>query len=79
MRAVVLSWFLCFAFAAAAGEPVNLRLLTSEKIPFNYVENQQISGISIDMLQLLFDGKLPAPVELMPWPRAYATALQQKP
>lgn len=53
------------------------RILTSEKMPFNYLEDKQISGLSVDLLQLLFAGKLPAPVELMPWPRAYATALAQ--
>jgi len=61
-----------------AAEPLQLRLLTSEKKPFNYLENQQITGISVDLLQQLFAGELPAAVELMPWPRAYDTALQQK-
>ncbi len=68
---------LCFALPLSAAQPP-LRLLTSEKMPFNYLEAQQIRGISIDMLQLLFDGVLPSQVELMPWPRAYETALQQK-
>ncbi|MDZ7871017.1 MAG: transporter substrate-binding domain-containing protein [Rheinheimera sp.] len=62
----------------AAATEAPLRILTSEKMPFNYLEDQQIKGISIDLLQLLFDGQLPAPVELMLWPRAYDTALQQK-
>lgn len=63
-------------FSAVAAEPA--RILTSEKMPFNYMDNQQISGISVDLLQLLFEQKLPVPVEMMPWPRVYATALEQK-
>lgn len=63
--------------AVKAQDSAPVRILTSEKMPFNYLEGQQISGLSVDLLQLLFDGKLPAPVELMPWPRAYATALEQ--
>jgi len=71
---VIVLWLCGRAFASEA----QLRILTSEKMPFNYVEDQQIKGISVDLLQLLFDGQLPGPVELMPWPRAYDTALQQK-
>ncbi|ALZ76912.1 transporter substrate-binding domain-containing protein [Rheinheimera sp. F8] len=71
---ILLLW-IC-GVSAAAETPV--RILTSEKMPFNYIEDQQIKGISVDLLQLLFDGQLPAPVELMPWPRAYDTALQHK-
>ncbi|WP_348732024.1 ABC transporter substrate-binding protein [Rheinheimera texasensis] len=67
----------CFSSALLAQNLTPARILTSEKMPFNYLEGQQISGLSVDLLQLMFNGKLPAPVELMPWPRAYATALEQ--
>lgn len=63
----------CLCWNAVAAEPA--RILTSEKMPFNYMEHEQISGISVDVLQLLFEQKLPVPVEMMPWPRVYATAL----
>lgn len=75
-KSIVLLVFVC-ANAARAQDLAPVRILTSEKMPFNYLENKQISGLSVDLLQLLFAGKLPAPVELMPWPRAYATALEQ--
>jgi len=49
------------------------RLLTSEKVPYNYREQLQITGLSVDLLRLMY-GALPAPIELMPWPRALDTA-----
>lgn len=76
-KLIVLLVFVCNS-AARAQDLTPARILTSEKMPFNYLENKQVSGLSVDLLQLLFAGKLPAPVELMPWPRAYATALEQK-
>ncbi len=75
--AIVLSWLLSFATVAAPW-PLQVRLLTSEKKPFNFQQEQQVVGISVDLLQLMYAGMLPASPELMPWPRAYGTALQRK-
>ncbi len=52
-----------------------LRLLSSEKIPYNYSENEQIQGISIDIVQaLLPDQKVAVETEILPWPRAFEIA-----
>lgn len=77
MRLYLLVIWLCIYLPFAAAQ-TQVRILTSETMPFNYLEDEQIKGISIDVLQLLFEGQLPALVELMPWPRAYDTALLQK-
>lgn len=78
MRLILSVVFLILSFAGQADDPVPSRILTSEKMPFNYVENEQISGLTIDLVTLLFEQQLPKDIELMPWPRAYATALEQK-
>lgn len=70
---LILWWLWCFP-AVAAPQPI--RLLTSEKMPYNYREELQITGLSVDLLRLMY-GALPATIELMPWPRAFDTATKQ--
>lgn len=52
-----------------------LRLLSSEKIPYNYSEHGQIRGISIDIVQALLPNQnVASDTEMLPWPRAFEIA-----
>lgn len=55
-----------------------LRLLTSEKMPFNYRQESEINGLTVDLLKLMLSSEQLAGLELMPWPRALDTAVKQK-
>jgi polar amino acid transport system substrate-binding protein len=65
--------------AAAAGEPCPAdRLaehvwLTEEYYPFNYTEDGEVKGFSIELLRMVWKelGMAPRPVQSMPWARAY--------
>lgn len=51
----------------------NRSYLTEEYYPFNYTENGELKGISVDMLHLIWDelGEPAQPIQVMPWARAY--------
>ncbi|WP_337843417.1 hypothetical protein [Rheinheimera sp.] len=70
---LVLMCFLCALPSLASAVPE--RLLTSEKRPYNYLNHQSVTGLTIDVLHTMYPQQLPAAVELMPWPRALHTAL----
>jgi len=57
---------------AAAGD---IRLVTENYPPLNYLENGQIKGSSMDLIRLVMrNGNIPYSVEIMPWARAIALA-----
>lgn len=66
----------CFiSFPLLCDSATALRLLSSEKIPYNYSEHGQVRGISIDIVQALLPKQQVAnETEMLPWPRAFEIA-----
>lgn len=55
-----------------------LSVVTENLPPLNYEERGNITGYSTEIVQaVLLEAKLSAPIELIPWARAYKRALQQ--
>lgn len=69
---------LCCHMVFAQQQVPALRLITSEKMPFNYVRDGQVDGLTVDLLKLMLPAETLADIELMPWPRALDTALKHK-
>lgn len=60
--------------AAAADEPV--RIVTEEFPPYNLTENGRVTGFSTEVVQaVLQELDEQAPIQVMPWARAYGIAL----
>lgn len=61
---------------AAAADPTTLEghtYLTEQYYPFNYLEGETVTGISAELLRMIWKelGITSASIELMPWARAY--------
>lgn len=83
MSAVLCAW-LAFAPLAQADEPdtlTSLVFITEEYPPYNYVDNQQLTGISVELLEAIFaETKTPLSrhdIHVYPWVRGYELALNQ--
>jgi polar amino acid transport system substrate-binding protein len=83
MSAVLCAW-LVFEPSAQADPPDTLTplvFITEEYPPYNYVDNQQLTGISIELLEAIFEEtKTPLSrhdVRSYPWVRGYELALSQ--
>ncbi len=75
MKITPICLFCLVSFQLLCDTTTPLRLLSSEKIPYNYSENEHIQGISIDIVQaLLPDQKVALETEMLPWPRAFDIA-----
>ena len=60
----------------AAG--VELRVMTEEFPPFNYMDGARLTGLSTRIVKaLLTESRLNHKIELVPWKRAYMTALKR--
>ncbi len=70
MQSFFLMMLLCCSASAAATE---LRLISSEKMPYNYTTEQQFIGLTVDLVKDLLAPKQPD-IEVMPWPRAFEIA-----
>lgn len=65
-----------FCYPADASE---IKIVTEEFPPYNYVENGKISGMSSDLVRaVLEEVGTDAEIEVYPWARAYRTALNEK-
>lgn len=53
-----------------------LSYLTEQYYPFNYTEDGEYKGLSVDLLRLTWKelGEPPHPIQIMPWARAYDRA-----
>jgi len=64
------------AAAPAAGE---LRVVTEELPPFNMTQGGQVTGMSTEVvLAVMKEAGLQAPIQSMPWARAYDIALNEE-
>jgi len=70
MQSFFLIMLLCCSACVAATE---LRLISSEKMPYNYTTEQQFIGLTVDVVKDLLAPKQPD-IEVMPWPRAFEIA-----
>lgn len=59
-----------------AAAHIGLSYLTEEYYPFNYTDEGDLKGISVDLLRLTWKelGQEPHPITAMPWARAYDRA-----
>lgn len=69
--------------ACCAGLPLAnaaaLRVVTEEFSPYNMTENGKLTGLSTEVVQaVLEDAGMQAPIESMPWARAYDIALHDQ-
>lgn len=61
------------------GELQNIRIVTSEFAPFNYLENGEPKGFCTEIVQaVLKELDLAVPITTLPWARAYQLALRQE-
>lgn len=58
-------------------EALELTLISSEKRPYNFMLDDQVVGMSVDVVHAILPQQPPLPIELMPWPRAFDTALKR--
>lgn len=65
---LVLLWF--FSLFSNAAE---LRVISSEKMPYNFTERNQFVGLTVDVVKDLL-APLNPNIEVMPWPRAFEIA-----
>lgn len=70
MRSLLLILMLFFSLFSDATE---LRVMSSEKMPYNFTENQQFVGLTVDVIKDLL-APLSPKIEVMPWPRAFEIA-----
>lgn len=77
IRGVVLLWLLLSSVPLHAGS--SFRVVTEEWAPYNYQDNGQPAGFSVELLQAALQllGDQPR-IEFLPWNRAYLIA-QKKP
>ena len=58
------------------GRAETLRLLTEEAPPFNFLQNGQVAGISVELMRLAAErAGVEISIDLEPWQRAYQDAL----
>ncbi|MBC7995720.1 MAG: transporter substrate-binding domain-containing protein [Rhizobacter sp.] len=73
-RAVLLAGLACLSFQAVAAD--DLRIVTEELPPYNMTQNGQITGLSTEVVRaVLKEAGVQAPIQSMPWARAYDIAL----
>lgn len=72
MRVVLVFWLL-LSGQVLANDLTSLRYLTEDYPPFNYKQDELVTGISIDLLEAIWrQTNTPQPaIELLPWARAY--------
>ena len=73
LSAVTLGLILGIASMAIAVDAEDLIYMTEEYRPYNYTENGQATGISVDLLRLMWKkmGAVEQPVISYPWARGY--------
>lgn len=72
----------CIVLLVSANiEAVELNVLTENFVPFNYMENNEITGFTAEIVDILLEKTGIQPwrgkILLWPWKRAYQTALEE--
>jgi len=72
----LLLWMALAGLAGAAGAAPTVTCVTEENRPVNFLENGKVTGFSTEVVQaILKEIEVEASFHIMPWARAYATAL----
>ncbi len=81
IKIVVCAWFAVLLLCADTGAN-ELKVLTEDLIPFNYMENNKVTGFTTELVENLLEKTGIQPergkILLWPWKRAYQTALEEK-
>lgn len=68
--------------SAPSGNLADYRFMTEEFAPMNYIEDGELKGISVDLLQAIFENagvdRKAADSEVMDWPEAYDIVLNDE-
>jgi polar amino acid transport system substrate-binding protein len=76
-RAWLLASLACLSLGAVAAD--ELRIVTEELPPYNMTQNGQITGLSTEVVRaVLKEAGVQAPIQSMPWARAYDIALNNE-
>lgn len=76
-RTVQLAALACLALRAFAGD--DIRIVTEELPPYNMTQDGRITGMSTEVVQaVLKEVGISAPIQSMPWARAYDIALNSE-
>lgn len=75
---IILLLFPMFIPLAASG-PEDITYITEDYPPENYLENGELKGYAVEILKEVWRemGVAEQPIQVMPWARGYATALNQ--
>lgn len=72
----LLFWVVLTGFAATVNATTTVTCVTEENRPVNFWENGKVTGFSTEVVEaVLKEIDVPANIQIMPWARAYATAL----
>jgi polar amino acid transport system substrate-binding protein len=72
-------FWLTAVVCAAAPATADMRITTEEYPPFNLTDNGRVTGISTEIVRKIFDmTHIPYHIEMLPWQRAYTTAIEEK-
>lgn len=79
---VLALWLITAAFADDLTEQIrNIQVITEDYPPLNYYQDGELTGLSIEILRLVYDelGVEFPDVDVMPWARGYYLAQSDKP
>jgi polar amino acid transport system substrate-binding protein len=75
----LLLWVGLLCWATAAGAAITVTCVTEENRPVNFMENGRVTGFSTEVVEaVLKEIDVQASIQIMPWARAYATALHSE-
>ncbi len=81
MKIVVCAWCAVLLLCADM-EAAELKVLTEDLVPFNFMENNEVTGFTTEIVERLLEKTKIKPergkILLWPWKRAYQTALEEK-
>lgn len=60
-------------YCCTSVQATELRVISSEKMPYNYTEQRQFIGLTVDVVRDLLAPRHPD-IEVLPWPRAFEIA-----
>ncbi len=81
MKKIICVCFLVLFFAVEL-YAFEIKVLTEDYAPFNYIENAELTGFTMEIVEILLEKTGIQPVRgkilLWPWKRAYQTALKEE-
>jgi len=80
MSTIVCAAFVAVMFCNLAVAGGEMTFITEDYYPWNYVENGELKGLSVDLLRQMWKemGEPDHTIQVLPWARGYATVLKFK-